>query len=194
MTRVWSRLRAMLRRLVDGGAGDDELGEELRAFVEHDAESRILSGMNPEDGRSFLMRDNDRWDVILIDAYRGPFVPFHLLTKEFYTLVKQRLSSGGAAAFNVHDNTKLFTSTLLTLRSVFPGVHLYPTRLGETITVVTAEPAPPEAFAQDRDVRSPAPVVIRREAAADNGTNAEHLEQVGRRGNRRHALSGTVTR
>jgi len=28
------------------------------------------------DGRSFLMRDNDKWDVILIDAYRGPFVRF----------------------------------------------------------------------------------------------------------------------
>ena len=40
------------------------------------------------DGRAFLMRDSEKWDVILIDAYRGPFVPFHLLTKEFYTLVK----------------------------------------------------------------------------------------------------------
>ena len=51
------------------------------------------------DGRAFLMRDNEHWDVILIDAYRGPFVPFHLLTKEFYTLVKSRLNArrGGGA-------------------------------------------------------------------------------------------------
>ena len=37
MRRAWSRLQAMLRRLFDGGAGDGELNEELRAFVEHDA-------------------------------------------------------------------------------------------------------------------------------------------------------------
>ena len=51
MKTMWSRLRSMLRRLVDGGAGDDELGEELRAFVEHDAESKIRSGMTPAEAR-----------------------------------------------------------------------------------------------------------------------------------------------
>ena len=77
-------------------------------------------------------------------------MPFHLLTKEFYTLVMQRLSPGGAAVFNVHDGTKLYASTILTLRAVFGGLHLYPTRLGETVTVATAEPAPGEATLRGR--------------------------------------------
>src|SRR5687768_5634427 len=51
MRRVWSRLRALLRRLVDGGAVDAELSEELRTFVEHDAESKIRSGMTPEEAQ-----------------------------------------------------------------------------------------------------------------------------------------------
>ena len=51
MRRMWSRLRAALRRVVDGGAKDAELSDELRAFVEHDAESRIRSGMTPADAR-----------------------------------------------------------------------------------------------------------------------------------------------
>src|SRR5688572_17000081 len=51
MKRAWCRLRAMLRRLVDGGAGDAELSEELRAFVEHDTESRMGSGATPEGAR-----------------------------------------------------------------------------------------------------------------------------------------------
>jgi predicted permease len=38
----------MLRRMLHGGARDEELSEELRAFVEHDADSRIRSGMTPE--------------------------------------------------------------------------------------------------------------------------------------------------
>ena len=67
------------------------------------------------DGRVFLNRRKDTYDLILVDAFHGGYVPFHLLTKEFYTLVKQHLAPGGAAAFNVHDGTKLYASTLLTL-------------------------------------------------------------------------------
>src|SRR5688500_19152975 len=51
MRRGWSRLWAMLRRWVGRGAGDEELSEELRAFVEHDAASKIRSGMTPADAR-----------------------------------------------------------------------------------------------------------------------------------------------
>jgi spermidine synthase len=99
---------------------------------------RYLEG----DGRVFLNRNKQLYDVILVDAFHGGYVPFHLLTKEFYTLVKQRLTPNGAAAFNVHDGTKLYASTLMTLAAVFPSVHLYPSGEGEVIAVVTAAPAP----------------------------------------------------
>jgi spermidine synthase len=105
------------------------------------ARVRYLEG----DGRVFLNRHKESYDLILVDAFHGGYVPFHLLTKEFYTLLKQRLAPGGAAVFNVHDGTKLYASTLLTLRTVFPSVHLYPSGAGEMITVVTGEPAPDDA-------------------------------------------------
>jgi predicted membrane-bound spermidine synthase len=92
------------------------------------------------DGRVFLNRNSERYDLILLDAYRGGYVPFHLLTREFYTLVKQRLAPRGAAAFNVHDGTKLYASTVRTLAEVFPALDLYPTGLGETIAVATLAP------------------------------------------------------
>ena len=60
------------------------------------------------DGRVLLDRSKEQYDLILVDAYRGGYVPFHLLTKEFYALLKQRLAPGGAAAsFNVHHGNKL---------------------------------------------------------------------------------------
>jgi hypothetical protein len=89
----------------------------------------------PGDGRVFLNRNDERYDLILLDAYRGGYVPFHLLTREFYTLVKERLTPGGAAAFNIHDGTKLYASTLRTLAQVFPQLDLYPTGAGETIVI-----------------------------------------------------------
>jgi spermidine synthase len=106
--------------------------------IKETARVRYLEG----DGRVFLNRHKETYDLILVDAFQGGYVPFHLLTKEFYTLLRQHLAPGGAAAFNVHDGTKLYASTLLTLHAVFPSVHLYPSGEGEVATVVTAEPAP----------------------------------------------------
>ena len=51
MRRAWSLLQAMLRRLFNGSAADAELSEELLAFVEHDTDSKIQSGMTPGDAR-----------------------------------------------------------------------------------------------------------------------------------------------
>ena len=97
-----------------------ELAKKYFRFTESARLRAVVS-----DGRAFLMRDQDRWDVILIDAYRGPFVPFHLLTREFYALVKSRLAPGGVVVQNIEPNTMLFDSATATLRSVFPSVDLY---------------------------------------------------------------------
>ena len=80
----------------------------------------------------------------MLDAFRELGVPFHLLTKEFYALVKEHLALGGAIACNVAANTKLYVSTLVTLRAVFPTVDVYPdwadSKFAQAIAV--AEPSP----------------------------------------------------
>ena len=78
------------------------------------------------DGRIYLKRDKTLYDLIILDAYRELGVPFHLLTREFYDLVKQRLTPGGAVASNITGNTKLYLSTLATLRAVFSVVDVFP--------------------------------------------------------------------
>jgi spermidine synthase len=77
------------------------------------------------DGRVYLNRNKDLYDIIFLDAYRELGVPFHLLTREFYALVKERLTPGGAVASNIIANTKLYLSTLATLRAVFSTVDVY---------------------------------------------------------------------
>src|SRR6201987_5096142 len=77
------------------------------------------------DGRLFLSESKDRYDIILIDAYRGPVVPFHLLTKEFYQIVKDHLSNGGVVVQNVEPSTMLFDSAVKTIASVFPELDFY---------------------------------------------------------------------
>jgi predicted membrane-bound spermidine synthase len=143
------------------------------------ARVRYLEG----DGRVFLNRRKEAWDLILVDAFHGGYVPFHLLTKEFYTLLKARVAPGGAIAFNVHDGTKLYASTLLTLRAVFGGLHLYPSGEGEVITVVTAGPAPePEtlkgraaAMQEKFRFRFPLPELAARRTERENATQKGEL-------------------
>jgi spermidine synthase len=75
-----------------------------------------------EDGRVWLTKTDKDFDVILIDAYRGPFVPFHLLTTEFYQLVARHLRPGGVAVQNVEPTTMLFDSAVATIKSAFQHV------------------------------------------------------------------------
>jgi spermidine synthase len=92
------------------------------------------------DGRVFLNRSRNLYDVALIDAYIGGSVPFHLMTKEFYTLLKRRLAPGGAAVFNIHEPNRLFPVSVRTLQTVFATVDLYYSGLGEVAVVATDTP------------------------------------------------------
>jgi spermidine synthase len=77
------------------------------------------------DGRSYMVKSREAWNVIMIDAYRGPFVPFHLLTEEFYRVVKSKLKPGGVVVQNVEPSTMMFDSALATVQKVFANVEGY---------------------------------------------------------------------
>jgi spermidine synthase len=100
--------------------------------------------INVADGRSYLTKSRERWDVIMIDAYRGPFVPFHLLTEEFFKVVKSRLKPGGVVVQNIEPSTMMFDSAIATIQKVFPNIELYD--VGNY--VVVAYDGPRQAAAQ----------------------------------------------
>jgi len=77
------------------------------------------------DGRIHILRAKTSHDIIFIDAYRGPFVPFHLMTKEFFHLTKKRLSPGGVLVQNIEPSTMLYDRTIATLKAVFDQVDIY---------------------------------------------------------------------
>ncbi|MEM7407969.1 MAG: fused MFS/spermidine synthase [Pseudomonadota bacterium] len=105
------------------------------------------------DGRLFLRRQQALFDLILIDAYRGPFVPFHLLTREFYELAESRLAAGGAVAQNVEPSTMLFDSAVATMRAVFDQVDMYPSGGNVVLIAYNGEPRKPEALSRTAAAR-----------------------------------------
>jgi len=75
-----------------------------------------------EDGRVYFTHSDKRFDILLVDAYRGPFVPFHLLTTEFYKLIAAHLKPGGVVVQNVEPTTMLFDSAVATISQAFAHV------------------------------------------------------------------------
>ena len=81
-----------------------------------------------------------KYDVILIDAFHGGYVPFHLLTKEFYALVKERLAPGGVGRVQRARRHEALCLDGEDARRGVPGRDLYPSGEGEVAAVVTGEP------------------------------------------------------
>jgi spermidine synthase len=97
-----------------------------------------------EDARPFLRRSDERYDAIFVDAYRQPYIPFYLATREFFELVRDRLAPGGIVVINVghpegsDDLEKVLTATL---RTVFPHVVRDPLEDTNTLLVGAHERA-----------------------------------------------------
>ena len=76
------------------------------------------------DGRAFLLRHDEAFDAIVLDAYADrTATPSHLLTREFFALVRSRLAQdGGTLYVNLivaPEPDRLSTRADRTLRSVF---------------------------------------------------------------------------
>ena len=80
------------------------------------------------DGRMFVKRTRESWDWIILDAYRGGYVPPHLKTQEFYRECAARLAPDGVFISNLHATSELYYSDVKTIQSVFPQVVLFGTR------------------------------------------------------------------
>lgn len=80
------------------------------------------------DGRMFVKRNRETWDWLILDAFRGGFVPPHLKTEEFYRECAERLGERGVFISNLHATSELYYSDLKTIQAVFPQVVLFETR------------------------------------------------------------------
>ena len=79
------------------------------------------------DARYWLDTKAGRYDVIVLDAYRQPYIPFHLTTKEFFQHVRDHLNPGGVAAVNVGRTAtdyRLVAAIASTMAAVYPNVYL----------------------------------------------------------------------
>jgi len=85
-----------------------------------------------EDARTFLVNSDYKYDLIILDAYATDYVPFHLLTQEYFQILKEHLEPEGIVISNLigsieGDTSNLPSSVYKTMENSFSTVYVFTT-------------------------------------------------------------------
>ncbi len=98
-----------------------ELGRELFGMNEPNLRVHVT------DGRAFLATSETRYDWVIVDAYQGSDIPFHLVTREFFEALREHMSPEGVLAINVAwwraEEPELMGRLAATVATAFPSVY-----------------------------------------------------------------------
>jgi spermidine synthase len=95
------------------------------------------------DARPWLAASSARYAAIFLDAYRQPYIPFYLLTREFFALVHNHLRPGGTLIVNVGHvpgSDSLEKVVTATVRAVFPYALRDRVSDGNSLVVASGHP------------------------------------------------------
>jgi len=121
--------------MVDAVEIDAELTELGRRFFDlRNPRMEVFA----EDARPWLERSPGGYDAVMVDAYRQPYIPFYLASREFFELARERLAPGGLVIVNVgHPEGGQELERVLgrTMAAAFPRVLRYPIEATNTLLV-----------------------------------------------------------
>ncbi len=130
---------------IDGVEIDPGISAVGRKFFAMDEPN--LTTIN-QDGRYFLRTTAKTYDVIGVDAYRPPYIPFQLTTQEFFQEIYNHLNDNGVMAINAGRTATDYSLVIAlgsTMKTVFPSVYVIDTPnggidLGNSLVVATKQP------------------------------------------------------
>lgn len=80
-----------------------------------------------QDGRYGLAHSPHQYDIIAVDAYRPPYIPWHMTTREFFQTAVEHLSEDGVLVINVGrapNDRRLIADLAATIGTLLPSVHV----------------------------------------------------------------------
>ena len=128
--------------LIDVAELDPEVVSVAKRYFMFQEDDRMK--VQAVDGRIFLQKTPQRYDIIVLDAYYADAIPFHLTTREFLTELKVKLSPTGIVVSNVIGSvhgadSKLFRSILKTLETEFRQTYVFPVDEVANIIVIATQ-------------------------------------------------------
>jgi spermidine synthase len=102
------------------------------------------------DGRLNLEQSPTLYDIIAVDAYRPPYIPPHMTTREFFEICASHLTDDGVLAINsasVPGDRRLINGLATTMGTIFPSIYTVdiPGSLN-TMIFATKQETKPEDF------------------------------------------------
>jgi spermidine synthase len=86
-----------------------------------------------DDARDFLTKTNhQKYDIIILDAFSKNYVPFHLMTLQYYQLLHNKLTTPNGVIVSNQvgslegDTSNLYRAAYKTMSQVFPDVYAFP--------------------------------------------------------------------
>jgi spermidine synthase len=130
---------------------DSEINEVAREYFALDQLENVDEIV--ADGRYALRASDATFDLIGVDAYRQPYIPFQLTSREFFQDVAAHLRPGGVAVVNAgrtRTDFRLVEALGTTMRDIFPYVVAIDVdRYTNTILVGSQSPLSAKALMQN---------------------------------------------
>ena len=98
------------------------------------------------DARVYVKRAalrNEKFDLVILDAFNGEYIPEHLMTEEFLTEIRQSLNEDGMLVSNTFSSSRLYDAESQTYHNVFGEMfNLRMPDTGNRIIIASMQPLP----------------------------------------------------
>ena len=133
------------------------------------------------DGRLFLTRTQNQYDIILLDAYFTDAIPFHLTTRQFFELAQKKLTPNGIIVANLISavtgpSGKIVRAFVRTQRQIFPQTYVFAARRPDNVSLDTIQNVIVVATRdkQRLDIKE----IVKRAAALDKGLFPDPIQDI----------------
>lgn len=99
---------------------DPAVSRVAKAYFPFETSERVR--VHDVDGRVFVKRaarSGKKYDLVILDAFNGDYIPEHMLTREYLEEVKSVIADGGVLAANTFSDSQLYHSESVTYAEVF---------------------------------------------------------------------------
>jgi spermidine synthase len=130
---------------IDGYEIDPKIVEVGREYFDMNQDNL---NVYVQDGRWGLAHSTEKYQIISLDAYRPPYIPYHMTTREFFQIAREHLTDDGVLVLNVGrapNDRRMIDALSTTLLTIFPDVHIIDLPYSfNSILYATVQPTTPD--------------------------------------------------
>ncbi len=123
---------------------DEAVLRVAKEFFDFEETDRIKVDIG--DARVYVKRAglrDEKFDLVIIDAFNGEYIPEHLMTEEFLQEVQALLPENGMVVANTFSTSRLYDAESQTYHNVFGEIiNLRMPDTGNRIIIASAQPLP----------------------------------------------------